>query len=192
MEDTSSSFYGSSPGYRNVSVASFSPSINSMSDSELQSILAFDLRPRSFAFAVFEGRRDLLDWGKRSFRGGVNAVRVPLGPKVARLFDQYFPEVVVFKRPKTEKLQATVNEIKSQANAQRIPVRPLSEKILARAFVGANENKQQIASRITEQFPELLSILPPKRKLWQSEDYRMSIFDAAAVGIAYLHARRGH
>ena len=37
-----------------------------------------------------------------------------------------------------------------------------------------------------EQFPELLSILPPKRKPWQSEDYRMGIFDAAAIGIAYL------
>jgi len=28
--------------------------------------------------------------------------------------------------------------------------------------------------------------LPPKRRPWQSEDYRMTIFDAAAVGIAYF------
>jgi len=35
-------------------------------------------------------------------------------------------------------------------------------------------------------YSELLSILPPKRRPWQSEDYRMTIFDAAAVGIAYF------
>lgn len=39
---------------------------------------------------------------------------------------------------------------------------------------------------VAEQFPELLSILPPRRRPWQSEDYRMTIFDAAAVGIAYF------
>ena len=157
-----------------------------MADSELQRILALDLRLRSFAFAVFEGPKDILDWGKRSFRGGVNAVRVPLVPKIAELFDRYIPDVVVLKRPKTEKLQIIVSEIRRHANVQKSLVRVLSGKMLASVFVGSNDNKHQIASRIAEQFPELLSILPPKRRIWQSEDYRISIFDAAAVGIAYL------
>ena len=38
--------------------------------------------------------------------------------------------------------------------------------------------------------PELAAKLPPKRKIWQSEDYRMSIFDAAAVGVAYFVRRK--
>ncbi|HUZ92890.1 MAG TPA: hypothetical protein VNG29_02730 [Candidatus Paceibacterota bacterium] len=53
-------------------------------------------------------------------------------------------------------------------------------------LVGRNDNKDRIASAVAEQFPELLLILPPKRRPWQSEDYRMTIFDAAAVGIAYF------
>ncbi len=161
-----------------------------MLDLDLKRVLALDPRPRSVGFAVFQGPGDLLDWGKRSFRGGVNAVRVPLGPKIARLFDQYLPEVVVAKQSKTGRLQAIMDEIKRQANMQKVSVRLLSDEMLARAFAGTNDNKQQIASRITEQFPELLSILPPKRKLWQSEDYRMSIFDAAAVGIAYFEGTK--
>jgi len=32
--------------------------------------------------------------------------------------------------------------------------------------------------------------MPPKRKCWQSEDYRMGIFDAAAVGVAYFVRRK--
>jgi hypothetical protein len=39
---------------------------------------------------------------------------------------------------------------------------------------------------LAKQFPKLASRLPPKRKIWQSEDYRMGIFDAAAVGVAYF------
>ena len=41
-----------------------------------------------------------------------------------------------------------------------------------------------------QQFPALASRLPPRRKCWQSEDYRMGIFDAAAVGVAYFVRRK--
>ena len=126
-----------------------------MLDSDLQGILVLDIHPRSFGFAVFEGQRELLDWGKRSFRNGVNAVRVPLGPKIAQLFDQYLPEVLVLKRPKTERSQAIANDIIKEAGTHRIPVRLVSEEALVHAFDGANDNKHQIASRISEQFPEL-------------------------------------
>ena len=45
---------------------------------------------------------------------------------------------------------------------------------------------KSIASVLAKQFPTLDLRLPPKRKIWQSEDYRMSIFDAAAAGVAYF------
>ncbi|HET9410043.1 MAG TPA: hypothetical protein VFO39_22595 [Candidatus Sulfotelmatobacter sp.] len=72
----------------------------------------------------------------------------------------------------------------------RVPVRVISAKALRETFAGQNRNKQEIASTVATRFPELLSILPPKRKPWQSEDYRMSIFDAAAVGIAYFASEK--
>ena len=108
-------------------------------------ILALDVRPKSFAFVVFEGQTTLLDWGAKSFPGGAYAVRVPPGPKIRGLIAEYLPDALVGRR-----------------------------------------NKDQRAAAIAEQFPELLSILPPRRKIWRSEDYRMKIFDAAAVGIAYF------
>jgi hypothetical protein len=39
---------------------------------------------------------------------------------------------------------------------------------------------------VRRQFPVLASMLPPKRKIWQTECYRMSMFDAAALGVAYF------
>ena len=53
-----------------------------------------------------------------------------------------------------------------------------------------HRNKYAIALCLTESFPALLLRLPPKRKPWQSEDNRMSIFDAAAFGYTYLARRR--
>ena len=55
-----------------------------------------------------------------------------------------------------------------------------------RAFVGFESNKYEVASALAKQFPTLASKLPPKRKCWQSEDYRMSLFDTAALGVAYF------
>jgi len=92
-----------------------------------QRILALDIRPRSFAFVVFEGPEELLDWGARSFRQGVNAVRVPLGPKVARLLDEYVPELVLLEQPGTRTLEQIV-EIQKQAEIHKVPVRLLSPR----------------------------------------------------------------
>jgi hypothetical protein len=55
-----------------------------------------------------------------------------------------------------------------------------------RAFVGFENNKFEVASALAKQFPALVSRLPPKRRCWQSEDYRIGIFDAAAIGVAYF------
>ncbi len=50
----------------------------------------------------------------------------------------------------------------------------------------ANFKKYTIAVALTKQLPELAPRLPQVRKIWKSEDYRMSIFDAAALGVAYF------
>lgn len=137
---------------------------------------------------VFEGPEELLDWGARSFRQGVNAVRVPLRPKVARLLDDYLPELVLLEQPRTTTLER-IEEIQKQTQIHEVPIRLLSPKLIHEAFGGRNDNKHQIASAVAERFPELRSILPPKRKPWQSEDYRMAILDAAARGIAYFKSK---
>src|SRR5437899_4174136 len=103
---------------------------------EQQRILALDVRPRSFAFVVFEDSRQLLDWGARSFRRGVNAVRVPLGPKVMRLLDEYVPEVVILKYSQTKKVRQIIRVIRKQARAHKIPVRVLSPRVLQETFAG--------------------------------------------------------
>ena len=47
------------------------------------------------------------------------------------------------------------------------------------------KSKHDIASMLAQMFPELLWKLPPKRKIWESEHFRMVMFDAIALGFAY-------
>jgi hypothetical protein len=157
-------------------------------------VLALDLHPLSFGYAVFEGPDELLDWGIKSFRHGVNAVKVPLDMKLALLLDRYGPDVVVTKEPRTATLEKMARVIMNLPQCRRIPVRRISSTAVRRAFPGESHNKYQIASLIAKRYPELSPRLGSRRKLWQAETYSMSIFDAVALGVTYFmrEATTGH
>ena len=165
-----------------------------MSDSKNQKrVLALDVRPRSFGYVLFEGPERLLDWGARSFRKGVNAVRIPLGEKIEALVDECDPTVVVAKEAQMRKKinsgqrRKMLDVIVGKARHGGIPVRVLGRSAVRATFAGSGlQTKHQVASALAQRFAELAPILPPKRKPWQSEDYRTSIFDAAALGAAYF------
>jgi hypothetical protein len=152
-------------------------------------VLVFDVHPRNFGFVVFEGPNHILNWGVRSFRPGVNEVKAPARKKVLALLDKFAPSAVVIrereKRESPNKMEM-LKTIERQARSRRIPVRFISRRDVNRAFVGFESNKYEVSSALAKQFPLLASRLPPKRKCWQSEDYRMGIFDAAALGVAYF------
>ena len=149
-------------------------------------VIAIDLHPLSFGYAMFEGPDELVDWGIKSFRHGVNAVKVPLNVKLDLLLDMYGPDTVVIKEPRTAALKKLVRAITALAERRRIPVQTISAASVRKAFPDERHNKYQIASVIAKRYPELSPRLGLRRKLWQAEKYSMSIFDAAAIGIAYF------
>src|SRR6266851_2735985 len=51
--------------------------------------------------------------------------------------------------------------------------------------------KYERAVEIAARFPEIGWKLPPKRKAWESEHYRMSMFSAAALAMTYRSLRYG-
>jgi hypothetical protein len=151
-------------------------------------ILALDVHPSRFGYVIFEGPDELLDWGVRSFRGGVNAVRIPAAMKVGTLLDDFAPSAVVLEKreSRSRKLSTKMRTVLREAARRRVPVRWVTRRMVKQAFAGHERNKDEIASVLGERFPELTPKVPPRRRIWQSEDYRMSIFDAAALGVAYF------
>jgi len=160
-------------------------------------VLALDVRPRSFGYAVFEGAALLLDWGVQSFRHGRNAVRIPLAMKIAALLEDFQPAVVVAKEPPSRKkvnrfrTRKVLELVRHKASLRGIRTRVFPRRAASKLF-GAEERltKYKVATVLAERFAELRPVLPPKRKPWESEDYRMSIFDAAALGLAYFDRQK--
>jgi hypothetical protein len=155
-------------------------------------IIAFDVQARRFSFVVFEGPNEVLDFGARSFPKGPNEVRVPAQEKIVAIFNYFDPAAVVFSDRvlhRTKQKSRIGDALQKEALERGIPVRFVTPGDARKPFAGHNHNKHEIASALAQQLPALASKLPPKRKIWQSEDYRMSIFDAAALGIAYLSRR---
>jgi hypothetical protein len=156
-------------------------------------MIAIDVRARSFGFVVFDGPRRLLSWGVKSFRRGVNAVKMPASRKLAALFDDFSPGAIVLRncnlrheRKRTEMLSA----ILAAARKRGIPVHRMSKRTMVDAFTGNGQNKHSVALVVARSFPELASNLPRKRKIWEGEDYRMTIFDAAAAAVAYWEGEK--
>ena len=129
-------------------------------------VLALDVHPQSFGFVVFEGPNQILDWGVRSFRTGVNAVKVPAATKFLALLDEFGPSAVVMRERLTGRPAKQTKMhmmIEREARSHRIPVRRITHREVNRAFVGFDRNKYEVASALAQQFPDLASRLPPRR-----------------------------
>ncbi len=148
-------------------------------------ILALDLHPCSFGYVVIESPTKLLDWGVCSSRqkGAVSDVLVR--KRLRRLLELWRPAVLVFNTlssvtPKSNhRSKRLLKQIETEARKHRIPVRILEDNPVGSR--GERLTKYEIARRVAERFPVLRRALPPKRQIWESEHYRMSIFDAAAL-----------
>lgn len=148
-----------------------------------QRIIAFDLRPQTLGFVVFEGKESVIDWGVKAFPGGAYAVRIPLSAKVEGLIAAYVPDAIVLR--KRRGTDAILSEVEQVAKDNHVAVHFLTLRTIKSSFPGCR-NKHQIASAVSDELVDLRFLLPPKRKIWKKEDYRMRIFDAAATGIAYF------
>lgn len=152
-------------------------------------ILGIELRYRRFGYAALEIPRQLLETGVRTFRSATQVAEV-LRPLV-KLFA---PSVIVIKiaahhdKRYHRGMAASVRCLRKEASAQSIPVDRITAECVRSALGGSAMNKEQIARMLIRTFPALGWKLPPTRegKPWVSEGWNMAIFDAVAIGLAYL------
>ncbi len=155
-------------------------------------ILAIDLRPQQFGYAVFEGPKQLLDWGVAYYRPGGEAGAAVAARRVAELVRVFLPSAIVVKKDRREVtrnsfgVRPILKAIRRKASARGIPVCFIARKEVREAFrVFRAKTKYEIACRLAVTYPELLWKLPPQRKFYESEHPCMTIFDAAAMGVTY-------
>lgn len=157
-------------------------------------ILAIDPISRGVGFVVLEeDQLQLVDWGIRvcTRRNGRNG---PPCPRVLRhLIARYEPSVVVIEGNESvtslryEALGAFVTAVTDVLDTSGLPIRTYSRDGIRQVFsrFGAI-TKEEIARTLVARFPELAPDQPPRRKMWESEDPRMSIFDALSLAVTFL------
>ncbi len=151
---------------------------------DLARVLALDLHPRSFGYVVVEGPSRLLDWGVCSHRQKGVVSDALVRKRLRQLLDFWRPAALVLHNPlkksrrPNRKKDKLIDLIVAEARSRRIVVRVPGK---GTADQGKIPTKYEIARRVAEHFPVLRRALPPKRQIWESEHYHMSIFDAAAL-----------
>ncbi len=157
-------------------------------------VLSIDPHPRGFGFAVFEGPLCLVDWGTKDVRQDKERVALH---KIGELVRRYLPTVIVVedcvhgKSRRNPRVRQLTQRILAAARESAVEGRAVPRAAVYRTFAGTGAGtKYGIATALVRAFPELVVRLPPKRKPWQTEDSRMSIFDAVALGLTYFHSLR--
>lgn len=158
-------------------------------------VLSINPSTRGFGFAIFEGKDSLIDWGVKSVRKDKTANSLV---KIGRLASLYLPQMIILEdhgsswARRAGWAKDSVPKIQQMAAEINIESRCFSRKEMKRAFASSNAStKYQMATVIAKLFPELEPRLPAVRKPWMSEDYRMGIFDAVALGVTFFAKRRG-
>jgi hypothetical protein len=149
-------------------------------------LLALAPTARGLGFIVIDGEYRLCGWGVKEARGGNKNGQV-LRCATA-LMERYTPSILVIedirtarRHPRLVTLFAALTRV---AKAHDVEVRRFTRSAL-RAHFGVH-TKHAIAEEVAKAIPLLAVRMPPKRKLWTSEDARQALFDAAALALLAL------
>ena len=156
--------------------------------------LAIYTTTRGFGFVVFEGRNRTIDWGAKEARGDKN--RVVLA-KAGELMSWYRPDLLVLENTegagsrRADRIRDLHRQLTELAKTRRIAVRRFARSEIRAAFAAREAStKYQIAQAVSRELPDLAPWLPPPRKIWMSEDPRLSIFDAASLAMTLHDSRK--
>ena len=153
--------------------------------------VALDPTSHGFGFVVLEEPSSLVDWGHANVRPCTTDLCLS---RIAEILAWYDPSAVILEdwRSKSSRRRKRVKELLTEvskfAGRSSARVGYVSRRDVLDTFstYGAF-TKDEIARVIVSNFPELEPKLPPPRKIWMSEDERMSIFDATALLLTFCH-----
>ncbi len=141
-----------------------------------------------------EGSTRLVDWSTKDIRGDKETATLA---KLEELLRRFEPDVLVVEdcahpsSRRSERIALLTKEMVVTARKLGVKGHALPIAHVYRHFAESGaRTKHEIATTLAMRFPGLLLRLPPKRKPWQSEDSRLGIFDAAALGITYYLRER--
>ncbi len=169
-----------------------------------KSNLVLSIKPfcRGFAFVLFEGSASPADWGVKDIRSKAKSTLTILGAK--RLLVQYPPDMLVLPALEGQavRIRKIIKTIADHAEKRGIAVHHVTRADIRATFAadlpGAGDaghaffrpTRYQIAQAIANRFDVFAPLLPKPRRLWESEDARMSLFDAVSAAVTFYAGQK--
>ncbi len=157
----------------------------------LPRIFAIQPSTRGFGWAVFEGPFSAHDWGVAYSKVHASKRNSLCVSKVDAMLTKYEPQTLVleaYEAPAARhpRIVDLCRAVAALAMNRGVDVAVFTKQEVYKVFgtVGAR-TKHEIAAAIALHFEPLQKRLPSKRKVWDSEAFRMTIFSAAALILTY-------
>lgn len=152
-------------------------------------VLAIDPTPRGLSFALLECCGLLVDWGSK--RGVSDRSNRRCVADVEALIRLYRPNVLALEHcaaqgsRRRRRVRALIRALHNLAARKGIESRRIPPRLVRDVCAGSPlATKHEVALALAERFPELARAVPPRRRVWMSEDPRINVFDA--VALAYV------
>jgi hypothetical protein len=149
--------------------------------------LAIDPTTSGFGFVVLEGSERLVDWGLGCLATPDDAL---YQERIEKLLDRVQPQAIVLEDMRDSRRgdrAITWAQLAAKCAKKRgIQVERVSRAEVSRHFASSGTTRWEIGVAISRRFPELAPTLPKKRRIWESEDRRMTIFAAASFALTFL------
>jgi hypothetical protein len=152
--------------------------------------LAIHPNARGYGWMVFEGELAPYDWGLAVVKGEKNSKCLTrIDATITRLQPQTlileaFDQGSSGRRTRIVRLCHAIVALASDRGVQ-IAIYSKAQVQFAFAPLGAR-TRQEIAEAVARHFDQLRHRLPAKRKAWQAEDRRLSLFCATALLLTHF------
>lgn len=159
-------------------------------------VLSLAATTKGFGFVLFESALAPFDWGVKEVRGAMKNRRILRF--VEGMIDRYAPLVLVLEDwsddawKKSARIEALYVSLMELARKKCVQLVRVTKRSVKRCFAHVTPtNKYEIALAIAKAIPAFSYQVPPVRKIWMSEDLRQSLYDAAALGLAFFATAHG-
>ncbi len=165
--------------------------MNKNKEASYESVLAIDPHVRGFGYIVFDDPKNPIEWGSKTIR---IMKQERTCKAVLKLIKFYKPNILIIQDTTDSKRCARINHLNERLAAlaikHGIKTASIADHDIDVVFAqfGAS-TKFDIATAIVKWFPALEPKLPHKRKLWEAEDERSALFDAAALAVVYYYLK---
>lgn len=154
----------------------------------VNAILAIAPNSRGFGYALFTTPQKLLDWGIKEVRIDKNTRCATLA---SALIAQVQPSALIIEDcvkagcRRSVRVRELLGDLTELAEASGVSVYAYSRRQVMATFNSAGRSKDAIALAVTDSVPALLPWLPRRRRIWESEQHSMAIFEAAALALTH-------